>query len=245
MQKQKLFSYTDYDKISDDLYYIGGGARLVLRMNVNLAKKMDDGSRRHFYNEYRYDSKYNDAGSVVSIKRSYDYYITLESMSAKASGVMIRPQDMILLRSRFSELVVWFSNGTYGTTKGKLIVKKHNRLIIDGFPEKKSILFEPVVIDYEDGNQTMGIRITLSGVTYSDVSIDKIYGLIYTLECVNMIQCAQSMLAFMGMPEFGTNRYEIDNTDRVEPEKPKNIVKDREFKPKGKSYFDMIDGLSK
>ena len=52
MQKQKLFSYTDYDKISDDLYYIGGGARLVLRMNVNLAKKMDDGSRRHFYNEY-------------------------------------------------------------------------------------------------------------------------------------------------------------------------------------------------
>ena len=44
MQKQKLFSYTDYDKISDDLYYIGGGARLVLRMNVNLAKKMDDGS---------------------------------------------------------------------------------------------------------------------------------------------------------------------------------------------------------
>lgn len=239
----RLFSYIDYDRISDDLYFLGGGERLILRMNVSLARRKDkdDASRRHFYNEYSYDSKYNDKGQVVSIRRSYDYYITLESLENKMSGVMIRAQDMILLRSRLAEVLTWFSTDVFIIRKGKMMVNKRpNPIIIDGFPEKKSISFEPIVIDWEDGNQSMGVRITLSGSVFSDITIDKFYGFVYIINSINMVQSAQAMLAFMGMPEYGTNRYDIDwqYNDSEKPE-PKEVIKERKFKPKGgTSYFD-------
>lgn len=241
----RLFEYIDYDKISDDLYFLGGGERFILRMNVSLAKKnKDDNSRRHFYNEYSYDSKYSDKGQVVSIRRSYDYYITLESLENRLSGVMIRPQDMILLRSRLAEVLTWFSSDVFVIRKGKIMVNKlPNPIIIDGFPEKKSISFEPVVIDWEDSNQSMGVRITLSGAIYSDISIDKFYGFVYIMNSINMVQSAQSMLAFFGMPEYGTNRYEVDwQYNDMNQAIPKEVIKERKFKPKGgTSYFDRVD----
>lgn len=247
MSKQ-LFSYIDYDKISDDLYFLGGGARLVLRMNVSLARRSKEGNRQHYYSEYQYDTdKYLDKGNVVSMRRRFDYYMTLESLEDRnnLSGIMIRPQDMILLRSRLADILPWFSSDIYIVRGGKLmIVNRPNTIIIDGFPEQKSISFDPIVIDWEDGNQSMGVRITLSGGIYSDITIDKFYGFIYTINSINMIQSAQSMLAYIGMPEYGTNRYEVD-TGYIAPQQEiveKNpIIKERQIRnsKKGKSYFDV------
>ena len=243
----KLFSYTDYDRISDDIYFLGGGGKLILRMHVGLGKKMTDGTRRHYYHEYSYDSKYNDVGQVVSMRRSYDYYMTLESMDDKLSAVMIRPQDMILLRSRLSDILNWFSGSVFGMKKGRLIINGRPTTIkIDGFPDKKSISFDPVVIDWEDETQSMGIRITLTDSTFSDVTIDKFYGFVYIINSMNMIESAQLMLAYMGMPEYGTNRYEVDTGYTLNKEivEPNNVIKERQFKPKGgKSYFDRIDNM--
>lgn len=242
----RLFSYIDYERISDDIYFLGGPGRFILRMNVSLAKKKDKNSndRRHFYNEYSYDSKYDDKGQVVSIRRSYDYYMTLESLEDRLNGVMIRPQDMILLRSRLSEVLNWFSNDVFVIRKGKLMVGARPKpVLIEGFADKKSIKFEPIIIDWEDGNQTRGVRISLSDIIFSDITIDRMYGFVYIINSINMVQSAQSMLAFMGMPEYGTNRYEIDvgyNTQNNEVVAPKSTIKDRDFKAKGKSYFDMI-----
>ena len=39
--------YIDYEKITDDLYIIG--QNLILRFNVSLAKKMNNGDRYHFH----------------------------------------------------------------------------------------------------------------------------------------------------------------------------------------------------
>lgn len=243
----KLFSYTDYERISDDIYFLGGSGKFILRMNVSLARKRDknNGERRYFYNEYSYDSKYTDKGQVVSMRRSYDYYMTLESLEDRLNGIMIRPQDMILLRSRLAEVLYWFSTDIFVIRKGKLMLdSRPNPIIIDGFADNRSIKFEPVVIDWEDGNQSRGARISLSDVIFSDITIDKIYGFVYIINSMDMVQSAQSMLAFMGMPEYGTNRYEIDvgYSHNNEIVAPKSTVKNREFKPKGKSYFDMIDG---
>lgn len=247
MSKQ-LFSYIDYDKISDDLYFLGGGAKLVLRMNVSLARRSKEGNRQHFYSEYQYDiDKYLDKGSVISMRRRFDYYMSLESLEDKdfLTGIMIRPQDMILLRSRLADVLPWFSSDIYIVRAGKLmIVNRPSTITIDGFPGGKSISFDPIVIDWEDNNQSMGVRITLSGGIYSDVTIDRFYGFIYTINSMNMIQSAQAMLAYMGMPEYGTNRYEVD-TGYSEPQKEiveKNpIIKERQIRNanKGKSYFDM------
>lgn len=248
---KKLFSYVDYEKISDDLYYLGGDSRLILRMNVSLGKQSKDKTtRHHFYNEYEYDSKYNDVGRLVSIRRSYDYYMTLESLEERMSGIMIRPQDMILLRSRLAEVVQWFSSDVFIMRKNMLMVNKRPKTVrIDGFPEGKSISFDPVVITWEDNSQSMGVRITLSDNIFSDIVVDKIFAFVYIINSINLVQSAQMMLAFLGMPEYGTNRYQIDTSynnakyaDDTEKE-PETVIKERTVQAsRKKSYFDSIGG---
>lgn len=243
----RLFSYTDYDKMSDDIYYIGGNGRFVLKMNVSFARKKEDGGRSHFYHEYQYDSRYNDVGQVVSIRRSYDYYLTLESYEDKDSfnSILIRPQDMILLRVKLSGVVNWFNSGEiFAQKKGKLIIiNRPAPIVVEGFPEMKSIKFEPIVIEYESG-QFMGVRITLNNNIYSDINVDKFYGLVYILNSFDMVGSAQMMLAYMGRPEFGTNRIELDRNVGFDNEKePESKIKNRTLpNSRKRSYFDMVNG---
>lgn len=246
----KLFSYTDYDKISDNIYFLGGSGKFVLRMNVSLARKAEDKTRRFFYQEYSYDSKYSDKAQVVSIRRNYDYYMTLESLEDKDSGVMIRPQDMIYLRTKLADVSQWFTNGTFTMRKDKLTIASPPRpafVKIDKFAENKFIRFEPTIIYWDDTREEIGVRVSLSDISYTDITVDKYYGLVYIINSINMIQSAQSMLAFIGMPEYGTNRYEIDTgygrNDNNEVVAPNSVIKERKFKPKGQSYFDKIDNM--
>lgn len=241
----KLFSHLVYDKISDDIYYIGGSGRMMLRMNVLLAKKNDDGSRRHYYSEFLYDSKYNDYGQVVSIRRSYDYYMTLESLEDKSESIMIRVQDMILLQFKLTELSNWFRDQTaYIYKDNKLYLKDKYSVLIDGFPERKSIRLEPIVLNWEE-KQDMGVRISLNNV-FSDISLDKFYGLYYIINNFNMFQSAQMMLAYFGMPEYGTNRIKFDNrfttNTFIEQKEPEPIIKKRDLNNNNnsRSYFDRI-----
>lgn len=248
----KLFSYIDYDRISDDVLYLGGNGRFVLKMNVILASKnKEDGTRKHFYREYSYDSKYTDKAQVVSIRRTFEYYMTLESMEDRAllTGVMIRPQDMILLINKTAEALKWYQNpNTFVTRKGKLMInQKPQPMIIGGFPERKTIKYEPIVIDWEDGSQCMGIRITLSDISFSDISLDRFCGFYYTINSMNLFQSAQMMLAFMGMPEIGTNRIEIDKAGVGEVGSDGVIIPEAKVKPrtipkKGTSFFDKMEG---
>lgn len=247
----RLFSYVDYDKISDDIYYIGGNGRFVLKMNVSLARKREDGGRSHFYHEYQYDSKYNDTGQVLSIRRSYDYYLTLESYEDKTgmNGILIRPQDMILLRAKLAEVWEWFNSGDiFAQKKDKIIiVKRPPAIIAGGFPEMKSIRFEPIVIDYETGQQALGVRVTLSNNIYSDVNIDKFSGLVYIINSFDMVASAQMMLAYMGRPDPGTNRFELDKNAAgfKEDEVPESTIKSRTLPNRNKrSFFDMVKGAN-
>ena len=50
-------------------------------------------------------------------------------------------------------------------------------------------MFDPIVIDYDDGNQTQGVRLTVSTTdNYTELSDDWLFGLYYTLKNINMIQ---------------------------------------------------------
>lgn len=255
MEQKHLFEYVDYDRISDDIYFLGGMSRIVLRMNVNLAKKSSDGNRYHFYNEYSYDSKYKDVGRVLSMRRSYDYYLTLEPLVDKMSGVMIRPQDMYLLRSNLSRVASWFSSDSkvFAIKGGKLRVVEHGlSSTTSGFPDGRSITFEPVVMDWEN-QQSQGTRLTLAKGVYSDISIDRFFGFMYIMNSFDMVQSAQAMLAFMGRPDIGTNRSDFDNaynTFSKDTEVPEGIVKERKAPPVtpkkvsgGNSFFDKIDNM--
>lgn len=74
-------NYIDYDKLSDDVLYLG--SNLFLRMNVSLSNKGDQDQRYHFHKEYRYDSKYTSSGKLLSIKRSFSYYLSLDKTDTK------------------------------------------------------------------------------------------------------------------------------------------------------------------
>lgn len=237
--------YYDYDKISDDVFYVG--SKTILRFNVSLSKKNNDTFARYqFHREFKYNSQYSKS-PLITIKRTFDYYLTLEKTDQQMS-IMIRPNDMILLQSKLATAVQWFSDGTFGfSSKSKelKIVKKRAPLIITDLALNRYIQFDPVVITWEStGTQQQGIRMTLSDPEiFVDVSIDRFYGLIYTINTFNMYQSAQNLLNYIQRPEYGYNMMEFENNeylssyeDRLEGAKVK-----REIGAKSKSFFDRYD----
>lgn len=197
--------YCDYDKISDDILYLG--SKLYLRMNVSLSNK-DGNMRYHFHKEYNYDSEYaNDNNGLVSVRRSFNYYLTFDKIDEKKS-IMIRPQDMIILQNKLSKVQEWFSNGTFGVVDGDIaILKKRRPIVVNGLVQNQYLEFEPMIIVYEDPLvKVQGVQITLGDpLIYASVNVDNFFGMVYTLSNFRMFESAQQMINYLGRPDFGTN----------------------------------------
>ena len=246
----ELINPMDYDKITDDVYYMGNG--VYLRLNVILARRREDGTRRHFISNYKYQSKYIDQGKVITMRRSFDYFLTLESIFDRTQNVMIRVQNMILFKSKIREAVKWFSdNRVFGLKRNKLIIAgKPDPIILTGLAANKTISLEPVVINYEDSQeQKPGIRVTLNeSSVYTDMSIDNFYGLVYIVDTFNMYQSAQIIVSSLGhMENAMVMEYDNEDVNEHENEVPNSIKAKDGRKPIGlkqnRSYFDMIDDM--
>lgn len=237
--------YEEYDKLSDDVLYLG--SNLCLRMNVSLSFKNQD-QRHHFHKEYKYDSNHGD---LRSIKRSFSYYLTLEKTDLRNinGGIMIRPQDMIILRSKLDEVSLWFKSDTFGLKdKKELIVKKTKQsIMVNGLANQKYLQFDPIVLVYENtGEQTPGVRITLGDSSiFADISVDKFFALQYTISEFNMYLSAQLLVNYLGRPEYGTNLYTIqDDASLAQPQdKMVGAKLNREIPKKNKSFFDNMNDL--
>lgn len=245
---QRAVSYFDYDKISDDVYYLGNF--MTLRLNVSLNTTDKEGYKSSFHKEFRYDSnKYLDAVKMITMRRSFDYYLTLEKTDNKELSPMIRVQDMFLVQAKVNEALTWFNSGVFGTKRNKLyIVNKPESIIITGLVGNKSIMFDPVIIDYDEGVQTQGIRITLTETyCYSDISIDRFYGFAYIINNINMYESAQLLLNYFGRPELGTNLMEFEHSFMNQPpnesKELQSSMKPRKLNDRPKSFFDKIDDL--
>lgn len=229
----------DYERITDDIYYLGGG--IYLRLNVILAKKTKDGNRRHFVSNYKYASKYIDKGKVITMRRSFDYYLTLDNKIDSTQNIMIRVQNMILVKAKLKEATNWFSDSTnvFGIRRGKLTILKKMSSSINDLPGSKYIKLEPIVIDYDDNTQKPGIRVTLSGSNvFSDMSIENFYGLVYLIDTLNMYQSAQLLVFSIGpIEEPRTVDFEEEPDDDFLPETKATEGR----KPRGmrKSFFDQ------
>ena len=206
--------FMQYERISDDLYFLGNN--VVLKFNVGLSY-YKDGKRNFYHREYQYEKEHEN---VVSIKRSYDYYLSLENTSRdKKEFIMISPKDFPRFREAIQVVVSWFRDERFS----KLFVSKKGKLIltspiptceINGLPQGKYIKIDPVVIDIGVANDDKypGISIELSDPNnYVNISVDTLIGFDYILSCVNMIQMAQSMLAALPVP-MGTNRFNISDS---------------------------------
>lgn len=248
--ENELLSPTDYDKLTDDIYYIGNG--ILLRLNVILGKKNDDGTRRWFHQDYMYNSKYLYKEKVITMRRNFDYYLTIEKYKDFSQCIQIRLHHMILLKTKLKEVAKWFSDGTFVLRRGKLIIQgKPQSIDIIGFSNGKSLTFDPIVIDYENtGQQQPGVRMVMNNSDiFADMSIDSFYGLFYLIDTFNMYQSAQLLVNYLGRPNIGDNLTEFENEefmDNTQQELPSVIAKDGRVPEKlknNKSYFDKIDDM--
>lgn len=245
-----LVAYDDYDKIIDDIVYLG--SKLYLRMTVVLSNKYDkDGQfcRESFHKEYRYASKYSKS-KLVTIKRSsFEYYLSLDKTDTKAS-IWIRPQDIIILRMKLSEVSSWFTDDTFAIKNGSLIVyKRKPSILIKKLMFDKYLQFDPVVIIWENtGEQVQGVRITLGDQNeFVDVSMNKFYALLYIIQSINMYESAQLLLNYIGRPENGTNLVDFEENSMLrsyeQEEKDMIGVDNRTIGKQKRSFFDKLEDM--
>ncbi len=224
MAESELYEPIEFikvDKISDDVYAIG--PNVALKFSVSLSR-ISNGKRYHFHKEYEYPSKLPDCPAFVTIKRSYDYYLSIENIQKDEHGnklfIRIGPQEYMLFKKGLEEAISWFTDSKYSNLfvrdRGKLIITSPSPdFVIRNLPMNKYIQFLPVILNHGMSNddQEPGIRMILGDSnTYIDVNLDRFMGLYYIVSCFNMYQSASTMVNYLERPEFGTNRYVVEST---------------------------------
>lgn len=239
--------YIDYDKISDDLCWLGN--KCIARMVVKLSSKGKDNTRYHFHKEFKYPTNYINQKEAITIRRSFEYYISIDSLDSKSS-VIVTVRDILLLRSQISQVFHWFYDDTFAIKNNRMIIlHKRKPIIVDGLLGNKYLSFEPIIyIDLED-KQSKGIRMNINDQNvYTDMPANVFAGFMYIINSIDMFTAAQNMINYIGHPDFGTNLLTFEKAEYASDDgetKVSNVIKERKIKSKKqqKSYFDNLDDL--
>lgn len=234
--------YIDYDKLSDDLCWLGN--KCVVRLVVKLANKNKDGYRNHFHREFKYPTNYIDKREAITIRRSFNYYISIDNLEYSQSSIMITVNDMIMLRTKLNEVFNWFYDRTFALKNDKMIIlEKKYPVIVDGLIGGKCLKFEPIIYTDKDDIQSKGIRITFNeSHIYADVPANVFSGFVYLMNAINIFSEAQNLINYMGRPDFGTNLLTFERSEYVGKEEPKPQIKRRQI-PVNKSKFSDMDDM--
>ena len=210
------FEIIKFEKISDDVVHIG--RNYIIKINANLAKTVND-KRYLFYKEFEYTI---NGHARTSIKRGFDYYLSIESLTKNANGdrafVRIGVTEYYSFMKAIMDVMNWFTDKKYAN----VFAKKNNELILTanrpatryvyGLPQNKFLSFELIVLE---GYITQpGVRITVgSEDMYTDVPADAIFGIYGALVNFNMFMSAQTMVSSLGIP-LGTNRINLNDSNK-------------------------------
>lgn len=218
-----MISNEMYDKISDDIYLLGKNA--ILRFNVSLSNSVDN-MRNYFHREFEYNSKYANANSLITIRRSFNFFLSLENIkrdeeTGNKEFIIIGVSEIMLFKYKIKESIKWFTDkkfeNLYATKGDKLIMLgRVDPIRIDNLPMNKYIEFEPVVYTNGDYNAP-GIRIYLSSENnFIDMTVDRFMGLYYIVDNLNMYESAQLMVNYLGRPDNGTNIFRYSDGNETE-----------------------------
>lgn len=245
---KRAITHDQYEKISDDLLLLGFNT--ILRFTVGLSNYSDKFGRQSYHKEFEYPSA-KAKSDVISVKRSFDYYLSLENIKEPDNGfkefIRIGVSEIYAFRNIINKAIEWYTAKQYSN----LFARKDNRLILarrveplilDHLPMGKYIKLEPIVAtNINTDEDYVALRIYLSSDSnYTDISINKLMGLKYIVDSINMYESAQLLLNYIQRPEFGTNMYSMSNMSDIEYEP--NIESGRKI-DKGKSFFDKMKGL--
>lgn len=215
------FIYEQYDKISDLVCYLGRNA--VVKFTVVLSKYKDDYGRQFFHKEFEYNSKNFDK-PLITIKREYEYFLSIENLkvdelSGRKEFIKIGVEEFMLFKQALINASKWFTDQEYRDLfiihKNELIMgMKVPPIELPYLPMGKYITLEPTIYTYHE-ECSPGVRITLNhNSNFVDLYLNRFMGLVYTISSFNMYLAAQSMLNYIGRPEFGYNLVSFTDEDR-------------------------------
>ena len=146
------------DKISDEIYALS--PNVILKFNVSLSK-ISGGKRYYFHNEFEYGSPKYQESNLITIKRSFDYYLSFESAKTSDNGsrmfVRIGIQEFLSLSDALKEVLKWYTDVKYDKLyafdkSGKLIITSPSPShTIPKLPMGKSIEFRPTRVINTNG----------------------------------------------------------------------------------------------
>lgn len=238
-------TFYDYEKMSDDLFYFGNG--IMLRMNVALAKKDKNGLRDFFHKEYKYSSKYPDKDKVITLRRSFDYYLSMDVKDNYEKSVVIREKDMIAFQYKLSEILKWFSE-LFKIKDKKLVIQGSYSTITVNNLGGKTLKFDPIILPFQDGSYKEAVKLTFDKELSVDLDVDKFMQFTYIMNTINLYQSASTMLNYLNNPALGSNIISFDESYRSNPSnnQPDEIdgkIKATQKPAKEKSFFDKLDDM--
>ena len=210
------------DKISDDVFIIG--QNLILKFNVALSK-ISAGKRYYYYKEFEYQNNNFNRYNLISVKRSFDYYLSFESIKADYNAkdklfVRIGITEFPALLAAMDEVYKWFTDVKYQKLymydkSGKLImtspIPSHT---IPKLPMGKSMTFQPTIIckGIANADNEIGVSIDFSDFGVVDVDIDKFIGLRCLLSNLNMYQAASTIISQLERSTSSENRIVMEGS---------------------------------
>ena len=213
--------FNKIDKVSDELCAIG--PNVILKFNVSLSKT-SNGKRYHFHKEYEYPSRgITEQPTLVTIKRSFDFYLSIESMQKDSKGykifIRIGAAEYMKVKQSLETAISWFTDKkyeklfAYDKDKRIILMNPIPEIEIPNLPMNTYIKMYPIVIERGTtaADQEPGIRMELdSPYTYVDMKLDKLMEIYYFISRIDMYQAALSIVNYVQRPDFGTNRFVME-----------------------------------
>lgn len=204
-----MVNYCDYDRIADTILFLDNIH--TLEFVTRLATKDKNGYRRFFEYETEYSSnQFIGIDKGRSIKRSFMFYYCIQNRNQFESSIILVPNDVFILKTLLkTKAIPWF----FG--ENRIYKEKDNNLIITGNfdpiyyikDQNHFISFEPITIKYEDETFKEGVRLTLPGNDYVDITLDKFLAFYTLLNAENMYNQSLNQVNYVKTAPYETNKF--------------------------------------
>lgn len=218
--------YSDIETVSDLLLRLN--QELSLKMNVRFGHtNMKTNERESYIKGYLIDGqRYPDNPRVVSIKRDFDYYLSIESWSNRTMYFQMRPVNMISVLNAFNRAYNWLVNEKlwkYRDNTLYLINEPDEIFIYNLYPKDVTVGIKATVMYDDQGNFCRGIRLTIGDrLNFSDIGMNNFGAMCYILKTLDMYTAActivNSLPSVYLEPTFVKNLvyYNPEMTSKVE-----------------------------
>ena len=228
--------FHQYDKITDNLLFFGGN--VYLKMVVDLGNKNSLGGKVPPLSEYKIPSdKYNNTDYIISAKRKFKYYLSLdypnpaESSDIKTKSVPIYTYSILGLLDKMKEFDKHVEKA-FAYKRNKLVLLSDSIVSVSSYPSYTNVIeFVPDIyyrgIDHDIPD--LGVKMILNNeysVTFPLNTVWKSF--LYLIQTSDLYGWGSSLVSGYMSRITGTNIVDIQNgtTSSFDKYKPSGVDED-------------------